>query len=160
MGTTRLNTVCTAPPLYSSYAMNTLVMVLAVAACASAAVIPGPVAFRVPSQDSAIIQNHRLGGNFAYSTREAHAYGVQTPIIGTRTVPVGVSYVPGTPIVKTSTHLVSHKVPQIAYPQLAYPQGIAYGSPFHYPYGFAPVVGTAAAQPAVDTTAAKDPAVV
>merc|ERR1712035_225374 len=90
MGTTRLHTVCTAPPPRSSSAMNTLVMMLAVAACASAQFIAAPVAYRAPSHNSAIIQSHRLGGNFAYSTHEAHAYGVQTP-----------------------THLVSHKIPQV-----------------------------------------------
>ncbi|XP_045131383.1 uncharacterized protein LOC123516228 [Portunus trituberculatus] len=132
--------------------MNSLLVVLALAACASAAIIPAPIVVRAPSHDSAIIQSHRLGGNFAYSTHEAHAYGVQTPIIGTRTVPVGVSYVPGTPIVKTSTHLVSHKVPQV----------IPYGAaPFHYPYAFGPVVAAApAAEAPVDTTAAEKPAVV
>ncbi|XP_063860451.1 uncharacterized protein LOC135100869 [Scylla paramamosain] len=131
--------------------MNSLVVVLALAACASAAIIPAPIAFRTPSHDSAIIQSHRLGGNFAYSTHEAHAYGVQTPIIGTRTVPVGVSYVPGTPIVKTSTHLVTHKIPQV----------VSYGAPFHYPYALGPVVAAApAADAAVDTTAAEKPAVV
>ena len=124
-----------------------LVMVLAVAACASAQYL-GPVAFRAPSHDSAIIQNHRLGGNFAYSTHEAHAYGINTPIIGTRTVPIGVSYVPGTPIVKSSTHVLTHRVPQVnvGYPQVAYP----YGAGIPYPYAFPQVV---------DTTAAKEPAV-
>merc|ERR1711872_18822 len=58
------------------------------------------------------IQSHRLGGNFAYRTDEAHAYAVQTPVLGQRTVPVGVSYHQGTPIVKTTTDYVSHFVPQ------------------------------------------------
>merc|ERR1712106_829366 len=65
-----------------------------------------------PSHDSAIIQSHRLGGNFAYRTDEAHAYAVQTPVLGQRTIPVGVSYHQGTPIVKTTTDYVSHFVPQ------------------------------------------------
>lgn len=126
-----------------------LVLVLAVATCASAQLIPAPIAFRTPSHDSAIIQSHRLGGNFAYSTHEAHAYGVQTPIIGTRTVPIGVSYVPGTPIVKTSTHLVTHKVPQVG---VAYPQVIPYAAAFPYPYAVAQAVDTTAEKkPAVDT---------
>merc|ERR1711915_771316 len=49
---------------------------------------------------------------FAYRTDEAHAYAVQTPVLGQRTVPVGVSYHQGTPIVRTSTDYVSHFVPQ------------------------------------------------
>nr|XP_027212330.1 uncharacterized protein LOC113805526 [Penaeus vannamei] len=77
--------------------------------------VPGPVAVRAPSHDSAIIQSHRLGGNFAYSTHEAHAYAVQTPVIAQRTVPVGVSYHHGAPIVKTSTDFITHKIPQVGY---------------------------------------------
>merc|ERR1711887_362789 len=77
------------------------------------------VLLAVSSQCSAVIQSHRLGGNFAYSTHEAHAYAVQTPVIGQRTVPVGVSYYHGQPIVKSTTDFITHKVPQVAY---TYPQ--------------------------------------
>merc|ERR1711874_265532 len=49
---------------------------------------------------------------FHYRTDEAHAYAVQTPVLGQRTVPIGVSYHQGTPIVKTTTDYVSHFVPQ------------------------------------------------
>merc|ERR1712212_1327968 len=96
--------------------MNSIAIILCLAAVASASVIPlavpASVAVRAPSHDSAIIQSHRLGGNFAYRTDEAHAYAVQTPVLGQRTVPVGVSYHQGTPIVKTTTDYVSHFVPQ------------------------------------------------
>lgn len=135
-------------------------LVLAFAACASAGVIPAPIVVRAPSHDSAIIQSHRLGGNFAYSTHEAHAYGVQTPIIGTRTVPIGVSYVPGTPIVKTSTQVVTHKVPQVgvAYTHgvspavIPYAAGLPYAPAVSYPYVLPQAVDTIAeAKPAVDT---------
>ena len=86
-----------------------------VAAACGQLVVPGPVAVRAPSHDSAIIQSHRLGGNFAYSTHEAHAYAVQTPTIGTRTVPVGVSYHHGAPVVSTSTDFLTHHIPQYSY---------------------------------------------
>merc|ERR1712106_291995 len=96
--------------------MNPIAIILSLAAVASASVIPyafpGSVAVRAPAHDSAIIQSHRLGGNFAYRTDEAHAYAVQTPVLGQRTIPVGVSYHQGTPIVKTTTDYVSHFVPQ------------------------------------------------
>merc|ERR1711970_85688 len=96
--------------------MNSIAIILSLAAVASASVIPlavpASVAVRAPSHDSAIIQSHRLGGNFHYRTDEAHAYAVQTPVLGQRTVPIGVSYHQGTPIVKTSTDYVSHFVPQ------------------------------------------------
>merc|ERR1711931_594754 len=83
------------------------------AACASAAlVVPGPVAYRTPSHDSAIIQSHRLGGNFAYSAHEAHAYGVQTPIVEQRVVPQGVSFHQGVPQVRTHTTVHKQVIPQ------------------------------------------------
>merc|ERR1712042_354766 len=96
--------------------MNSIAIILSLAAVSSASVIPfavpAYVAVRAPSHDSAIIQSHRLGGNFAYRTDEAHAYAVQTPVLGQRTIPVGVSYHQGTPIVRTSTDYVSHLIPQ------------------------------------------------
>merc|ERR1712142_269233 len=104
--------------LYTSrtITMNSIGIILSLAAMASASVVPyavpASVAVRAPSHDSAIIQSHRLGGNFAYRTDEAHAYAVQTPVLGQRTIPVGVSYHQGTPIVKTTTDYVSHFVPQ------------------------------------------------
>jgi len=96
--------------------MNPIGIILSLAAVASAGLVPigvpASVAVRAPSHDSAIIQSHRLGGNFAYRTDEAHAYAVQTPVLGQRTIPVGVSYHQGTPIVRTSTDYVSHLIPQ------------------------------------------------
>merc|ERR1712042_140131 len=96
--------------------MNPIGLLVSLAALGSASVIPlavpASVAVRAPSHDSAIIQSHRLGGNFHYRFDEAHAYAVQTPVLGQRTIPVGVSYHQGTPIVKTTTDYVSHFVPQ------------------------------------------------
>jgi len=96
--------------------MNPIGLLVSLAAVASASVVPlavpASVAVRAPSHDSAIIQSHRLGGNFHYRTDEAHAYAVQTPVLGQRTVPIGVSYHQGAPIVKTTTDYVSHFVPQ------------------------------------------------
>jgi hypothetical protein len=43
---------------------------------------------RAPAHDSASIEHHRLGGNFAYSTAEAHAFASITPQISTLTHPV------------------------------------------------------------------------
>ena len=47
-----------------------------------------PTLVRAPAHDSASIEHHRLGGNFAYSTAEAHAYAQVTPQISTLTHPV------------------------------------------------------------------------
>merc|ERR1719334_1442676 len=41
-----------------------------------------------PEHDSATIEHHRLGGNFAYATAEAHAFAKVDPIVAARTVPV------------------------------------------------------------------------
>ncbi|XP_042862041.1 uncharacterized protein LOC122247101 [Penaeus japonicus] len=139
--------------------MKAMLILSAMAACAAASlVVPGPVAVRAPSHDSAIIQSHRLGGNFAYSTHEAHAYAVQTPVIGQRTVPVGVSYHHGTPVVKTSTDYITQKIPQVAYTypqvavQAAVPQVATYaGLPQVATYAGLPHVGTFAGLPHVGT---------
>ena len=56
---------------------------------------------RAPSHDSATIQSHRFGGNFAYRTDEAHAYAEIKPIISTVRRPVGVSISQGAPIVRS-----------------------------------------------------------
>ncbi|XP_063592281.1 pupal cuticle protein G1A-like [Penaeus indicus] len=160
--------------------MNSMLILSALVACAAASlVVPGPVAVRAPSHDSAIIQSHRLGGNFAYSTHEAHAYAVQTPVIGQRTVPVGVSYHHGAPIVKTSTDYITHKIPQVAYtypkvavqaavPQVAVPQVATYaaglplagtyaaGLPFASPYGAVPYPYAAVVAAKPDEAAAEE----
>nr|XP_053628617.1 proline-rich protein 27-like [Cherax quadricarinatus] len=128
--------------------MKSLVILCALAACgASQLLAPGPVAVRAPSYDSAIIQSHRLGGNFAYSTNEAHAYAVQTPVIGLRSVPVGVSYEPGTPIVKTATQYIIQQIPQYAYayPHLHAAPQVAF--PYPYTFGTAVIAAEAANKP-------------
>merc|ERR1712036_168925 len=60
-------------------------------AVAPAAAVVGhgvPTLVRAPAHDSASIEHHRLGGNFAYSTAEAHAFAEVTPQISTLTHPV------------------------------------------------------------------------
>jgi hypothetical protein len=47
-----------------------------------------PVLVRAPAHDSASIESHRLGGNFAYAVAEAHAYAKVTPQLATITHPV------------------------------------------------------------------------
>merc|ERR1712177_165981 len=60
-------------------------------AVAPAAAVVGnaaPYLVRAPAHDSASIEHHRLGGNFAYSTAEAHAFAEVIPQISTLTHPV------------------------------------------------------------------------
>ena len=47
-----------------------------------------PILIRAPAHDSASIESHRLGGNFAYAVAEAHAFAQVTPQISTLTHPV------------------------------------------------------------------------
>merc|ERR1711942_530230 len=55
---------------------------------AAAFAAPAPFLVRAPAHDSASIEHHRLGGNFAYSTAEAHAFAEVSPKISTITHPV------------------------------------------------------------------------
>jgi hypothetical protein len=57
-------------------------------AVAAAPLAAAPYLVRAPAHDSASIEHHRLGGNFAYSTAEAHAFAEVTPQISTLTHPV------------------------------------------------------------------------
>merc|ERR1719211_703402 len=47
-----------------------------------------PILIRAPAHDSASIESHRLGGNFAYAVAEAHAFAQVTPQLSTITHPV------------------------------------------------------------------------
>jgi hypothetical protein len=75
--------------------MNTFLFFSTLIAFGRAAVVPAAVPLaaaphlvRAPAHDSASIEHHRLGGNFAYSTAEAHAFAEVVPQISTLTHPV------------------------------------------------------------------------
>ncbi|CAL8098991.1 unnamed protein product [Orchesella dallaii] len=90
--------------------MKAVIALLALVAAANAGVltagvIPSTVIARAPALDSAVIKSDRLGGNFAYSVAESHAYTATSPIVQHIPQAVGVSY----------------SVPQIAYQQVAAP---------------------------------------
>ncbi|OXA64854.1 pupal cuticle protein G1A [Folsomia candida] len=86
--------------------MQVVAIILAFAAVASAGLVSTPIAYsaptvisRAPAFDSAVIKSDRLGGNFAYSVAENHAYAAHTPIVQHVTSPVGVTYAAGAPVV-------------------------------------------------------------
>ena len=54
--------------------------------------IPSTTLIRTPAHDSAIIRSDRLGGNFAWSTHEGHAYAAISPVVQHVSTPVAVSY--------------------------------------------------------------------
>merc|ERR1711964_860928 len=85
------------PATSTTTTMNTFLFfssLIAFARAGTVAVAPAVVAnaapylVRAPAHDSASIENHRLGGNFAYSTAEAHAFAEVIPQISTLTHPV------------------------------------------------------------------------
>lgn len=51
---------------------------------------PAPLV-RTPSLDSAVVHSERVGGNFAYSTVEGHAYTALSPIVHHAPVPAAVA---------------------------------------------------------------------
>ena len=55
-------------------------------------VIPAPYLVRTPQHDSAIIKSDRLGGNFAWSTVEGHAYAAVSPVVQHVATPVAVTH--------------------------------------------------------------------
>merc|ERR1739838_619772 len=87
------------PATSTTTTMNTFLFfstLIAFSRAATVGVVPGaaivgnaaPYLVRAPAHDSASIEHHRLGGNFAYSTAEAHAFAEVIPQISTLTHPV------------------------------------------------------------------------
>merc|ERR1712055_200273 len=74
--------------------MNTFLFFTSLITYCTAGIAPAvvghaaPYLVRAPAHDSASIEHHRLGGNFAYSTAEAHAFAEVIPQISTLTHPV------------------------------------------------------------------------
>merc|ERR1719308_704687 len=82
--TTTMNTFLFFSSLIAYASAGTVAVAPAAAVVGNAA----PYLVRAPAHDSASIEHHRLGGNFAYSTAEAHAFAEVTPQISTLTHPV------------------------------------------------------------------------
>ncbi|KAF2883068.1 hypothetical protein ILUMI_23101 [Ignelater luminosus] len=72
---------------------------------------------RTPSLDSAIIKSDRIGGNFAYSTVEGHAYAALAPIVHQSVVaaPFGFAHYP----------FIHHQSVIAAHPIISHPGIIA-----------------------------------
>merc|ERR1719308_796410 len=82
--TTTMNTFLFFSSLIAYASAGTVAVAPAAAVVGNAA----PYLVRAPAHDSASIEHHRLGGNFAYSTAEAHAFAEVIPQISTLTLPV------------------------------------------------------------------------
>merc|ERR1712038_802181 len=97
--TTTMNTFLFFSSLIAFARAGTVAVAPAAAVVGNAA----PYLVRAPAHDSASIEHHRLGGNFAYSTAEAHAFAEVVPQISTLIHPVAETthtHLPA-PIVKT-----------------------------------------------------------
>merc|ERR1712012_743240 len=86
--TTNMNTFLFFSSLIAFSRAATVAVAPAVAAVNAAPLAAAPYLVRAPAHDSASIEHHRLGGNFAYSTAVAHAFAEVTPQISTLTHPV------------------------------------------------------------------------
>lgn len=64
----------------------------AVVAAPTVYAAPAPALIRTPSLDSAVVHSERVGGNFAYSTVEGHAYTALSPVVHHAPAPVAVAY--------------------------------------------------------------------
>ena len=88
--------------------------VLCFAAAQASVLLAGPALVRAPAHDSAIIRSDRLGGNFAYSVHEGHAYAAVSPVVQHVPTPVAVSYHAPAPVAYAAP-LAYHAPAPIAY---------------------------------------------
>merc|ERR1712121_1232 len=143
----------TLPAINNNINMQLICLFALIATAAASYIAPASHIARVPSLDSAGIQSHRLGGNFAYRTDEAHAYAVTHPVVTPVQVPVGATYhapiayhtpvsyetkhhteTVEVPITKTYATYTAPKVHTYAAPApVAYaaPAPVAYAAPAH-----------------------------
>jgi hypothetical protein len=106
-------------PIFHFKPVQVLLCLAAVLCAVNGGLVAGPAALvRAPSFDSAIIKSDRLGGNFAYSTAESHAYAAISPVVQNVLSPVGVSY--------TASHIAAPLAAPLAAP------AVAYGAPYLY----------------------------
>ena len=99
---------------------------LAVANCN--VLIPATTLIRSPKHDSAIITSERVGGSFAYSTLEGHAYQAITPVVQNVISPVSVRY----------SLPVQHQVLVQPQPQVLLQHPYYVHQPYYAPQAFLP----------------------
>merc|ERR1712045_731287 len=113
--------------------MPTEEVVEAVPALVHAPLGLAPTLIRAPAHDSASIESHRLGGNFAYAIAEAHAFAQVTPQLATITHPVAETTVVHEPIIATKTiaHPTFQKVQTVTH-HVEQPAVVAHAPVFHH----------------------------
>merc|ERR1711928_289413 len=68
-------------PQHTPSNMKVLSVFMACLMACQGFVVPATTLVRAPSHDSAVIRSDRLGGNFAYSVQEGHAYAAVSPVV-------------------------------------------------------------------------------
>merc|ERR1712117_782351 len=104
--TTTMNTFLFFSSLIAFARAGTVAVAPAAAVVGNAA----PYLVRAPAHDSASIEHHRLGGNFAYSTAEAHTFAEVIPQISTLTHPVAETTHTHIPAPIAKTHPVAQPI--------------------------------------------------
>ena len=97
------------------------------------AALPATTLVRAPSHDSAIIRSDRLGGNFAYSTVEGHAYAAITPVVQHVATPVAVSHTVAAPAFTYAAAPLAYttlEAPKVELKTIEVPKTL----PFAYPF--------------------------
>lgn len=88
--------------------------------------LPATTLVRTPNLDSAVIKSERLGGNFAYSTAEGHAYAAISPVVQRVSEPVAVSYTAHqVPLGYAAQPVAVHHHPVVAQQVVAAPSYLA-----------------------------------
>merc|ERR1712080_333214 len=146
MGLSKYRTPITVPNTQTKPKVNMQVLAILAtifAAVSASYIAPASHIARVPSHDSAVIQSHRLGGNFAYRTDEAHAYASVHPVITPVQVPVAETYhapvAYRTPVTyETKHHVETYQAPVHSYAApvhtYAAPAYHGYAAPAHHTY--------------------------
>lgn len=74
-------TTTTTLSLIFRFVLQVVVLCVLAVSVIQGAVVPAPALIRTPSLDSAVVKSDRVGGNFAYSTLEGHAYTAVAPVV-------------------------------------------------------------------------------
>merc|ERR1712045_50184 len=124
--------------------MPTEEVVEAVPALVHAPLGLAPTLIRAPAHDSASIESHRLGGNFAYAIAEAHAFAQVTPQLATITHPVAETTVVHEPA--SIAHATFQKVQTVTH-HVEQPAVVAHAPVFHHAgYHHAPAAAPVAVE--------------
>merc|ERR1712063_206772 len=127
--------------------MQVLAVLLCCLVACQAGLVPATTLFRAPSHDSAVIRSDRLGGNFAYSVQEGHAYAAVSPVVHSYETPAvvpspsAIHSLPAAPITLEAPkfEVKTVEVPKVEVKTVAAPAAVItpYGYGYQHAYPFA-----------------------